>query len=122
MKSRFGLTLGHRGHDHRFRRRQNWGAAKALEVFESRLRLVTRQLAHSRYLAGDTFTAADISVTYALEFAQRSGAAALGRAEQAYVDRTSGREAYRRAMETCQATKAWAAEASVSRNARPREA
>jgi glutathione S-transferase len=99
--------------------RQNWGAGKALEVFESRLGLVTRQLARSLYLAGETFTAADISVTYALEFAQRSGAAALGKAEQAYVARTGGREAYKRAMEICQATKAWAAEASVSRNSRP---
>ena len=91
--------------------RENWGAAKALEVFKSRLGLVTRQLARSPYLAGDAFTAADISVTYALELAQRSGAAALGKAEQAYIARTSGREAYKRAMETCQATKAWAAEA-----------
>ena len=91
--------------------RQNWGAGKALEVFESRLRLVTRQLARSPYLAGDTFTAADISVTYALELAQRSGAAAFGEAERAYIARTSGREAYKRAMETCHATRAWAAKA-----------
>ncbi len=90
--------------------RRNWGARKALEVFQSRLRLVTRQLARSPYLAGETFTAADISVTYALEFAQRTGAAALGNAEQAYIARTSGREAYKRAMETCHATRAWAAE------------
>lgn len=90
--------------------RQNWGARKALEVFKSRLGLVTRQLAHSPYLAGDAFTAADIVVTYALEFAQRTGAFALGEAEQAYVARTSGREAYKRAMETCHATRAWAAE------------
>jgi glutathione S-transferase len=89
--------------------RQNWGARKALEVFESRLGLVTRQLARSPYLAGETFTAADISVTYALEFAQRGGGVALGEAEQAYLARTSGRAAYKRAMETCQATKAWAA-------------
>ena len=89
--------------------RQNWGAAKALEVFTSRLGLVTRQLARSPYLAGDAFTAADISVTYALELARRSNATTLGEAEQAYVARTSGREAYKRAMETCQDTKAWAA-------------
>ena len=89
--------------------RQNWGAAKALEVFMSRLGLVTRQLARSPYLAGDAFTAADISVTYALELARRSNATTLGEAEQAYVARTSGREAYKRAMETCQDTKAWAA-------------
>jgi len=93
--------------------RQNWGARKALEVFESRLGLVTRQLARSPYLAGDTFTAADISVTYALELAQRGGSVVLREAEQAYVARTSGREAYKRAMETCQATRAWAAEAPV---------
>src|SRR5882762_5468322 len=64
--------------------RQNWGASKALEVFESRLKLVTRQLARSPYLAGDRFTAADISVTYALELARRNRAAMLGEAEQAY--------------------------------------
>jgi glutathione S-transferase len=92
--------------------RQNWGAGKAMEVFESRLGLVTRQLARSPYLAGDTFTAADISVTYALELAQRSGGVTLGEAERAYVVRTSGREAYKRAMQTCHATRAWAAEAS----------
>ena len=92
--------------------RGNWGARKALEVFENRLGLVTRQLARSPYLAGDTFTAADISVTYALEFAQRTGAAALGETERDYVTRTSRREAYKRAMETCHATRAWAAEAS----------
>ena len=91
--------------------RQNWGARKALEVFESRLRLVTRQLARSPYLAGHTFTAADISVTYALELAQRSGVVALGEAERAYVVRTSSREAYRRAMQTCHATRTWAAAA-----------
>ena len=87
--------------------RRNWGASKALEVFESRLGLVTRQLARSPYLAGETFTAADISVSYALQFARRGGGIALGEAEQAYIARTSGREAYKRAMETCQATKAW---------------
>jgi hypothetical protein len=36
----------------------------------------------------------------------------LGEAERAYVDRASGREAYKRAMETCLATKAWAARAT----------
>ncbi|HEY4939991.1 MAG TPA: glutathione S-transferase family protein [Rhizomicrobium sp.] len=89
--------------------RNNWSARQALDVFETRLGLVTRQLARSPYLAGETFTAADISVTYALELAQRSGSFTLGAAEKAYVARTSGREAYKRAMETCQATKAWVA-------------
>jgi glutathione S-transferase len=89
--------------------RQNWGARKALEVFESRLGLVTRQLARSPYLAGETFTAADISVTYALQLAQRAGGVVLGETEKAYVARTRSRAAYKRAMETCQSTKAWAA-------------
>jgi glutathione S-transferase len=89
--------------------RKNWSAGQALEVFESRLGLVTRQLARSPYLAGETFTAADISVTYALELAKRAGGVVLGEAERAYVARTSGRDAYKRAMETCQSTKAWAA-------------
>jgi glutathione S-transferase len=89
--------------------RQNWSAGQAQGVFDSRLGLVTRQLARSPYLAGETFTAADISVTYALQLAQRAGGVTLGEAERAYVSRTAGREAYKRAMETCQATKAWAA-------------
>src|SRR5580658_1901211 len=89
--------------------RRNWSAGQALEVFESRLGLVTRQLARSPYLAGERFTAADISVTYALELARRAGGVVLGEAEQAYVARTRERAAYKRAMDTCQATKAWAA-------------
>jgi glutathione S-transferase len=92
--------------------RQNWSARDALETFESRLRLVTRQLARSPYLAGERFTAADISVTYALMLARWAAGLALGPAEQAYMVRTSGREAYKRALETCQSTKAWLARAS----------
>ena len=68
---------------------------------------MTRQLARAPYLAGERFTAADISVTYALQFARKSGRVALGEAEQAYMARTTGREAYKRALETCQDTKAW---------------
>ena len=37
----------------------------------------------------------------------------FGEAERAYVARTTGREAYKRTMETCQATKAWAAKAAA---------
>jgi glutathione S-transferase len=87
--------------------RGNWSAGQALDVFETRLRLVTRRLAHSDYMAGEAFTAADISVTYALQLATRAGGVTLGEAERAYVARTSGRDAYQRAMNTCQGTKAW---------------
>jgi glutathione S-transferase len=91
--------------------RHNWSAGQALEVFESRLGSVTRQLARSPYLAGEAFTAADISVTYALQLARRSGGVVLGEAERAYMARTGGREAYKRAMETCRGTRAWLAAA-----------
>ena len=93
--------------------RYNWSAGQALSVFETRLSLVTRQLARSPYLAGDSFTAADISVTYALEMARRNVGFVFGEAERAYVARTTGRDAYKRAMETCQATKAWDAAVSA---------
>ena len=89
--------------------RHNWSAGQAQQVFDSRLGLVTQQLARSPYLAGETFTAADISVTYALALAKRAGGVVLGQAEQAYLARVRGREGYKRAMETCQSTKAWAA-------------
>ena len=86
--------------------RDNWGARKARSVFESRLGLVTRQLARAPYMAGEAFTAADISVTYALEFAQRHGYA-LGEVERSYVARTTAREGYQRAMAACHATRGW---------------
>lgn len=82
--------------------RQNWGASWAQEAAERRLRLVRGQLARSPYMAGERFTAADISVTYALELGRRHGVVALGEAEQAYLTRTMGREAYKTALEASQ--------------------
>lgn len=87
--------------------KDNWGARKGREIFGNRLRLVSRQLAISPYMAGDSFTAADISITYALEFAQRHGGTALGEPERAYLARTTGRDGYKRAMDACKDTKAW---------------
>jgi hypothetical protein len=46
-----------------------------------------------------------------LELAERTSCFVLGEVESAYVARTSARDAYQRAMETCQATKVWAARA-----------
>jgi glutathione S-transferase len=88
--------------------RNNWSVGQALDVFQTRLGLVTRQLARSPYLAGAAFTAADISVTYALLLARRAGGVTLGETEAAYVARTTDREGYRRAMQTCEATQALA--------------
>jgi glutathione S-transferase len=87
--------------------RDNWGARKALQIFENRLGLVTRQLARSPYVAGDKFTAADISVVYALEFAQRHRFITFGTLEQEYLARTTARDAYKKAMQTCRDTGAW---------------
>lgn len=93
--------------------RANWTTKWAHETFESRLGLVSRQLSTTRYIAGDRFTAADISVTYALQFAQRTIGYALGDVERAYVARTTAREAYARAMDRCAATKAWVASLTI---------
>lgn len=78
--------------------RENWGATWCLQVLQKRLSLVSQRLAASPYLAGETFTAADISVTYALNLGQRNVGLTLGDAEQAYLARTTGRDAYKRAM------------------------
>mgnify|MGYP003547415855 CR=1 FL=1 len=86
--------------------RNNWSGRQAQAVFDSRLTLVTRQLAQSPYLAGDIFTAADISVAYALKQGEKNGVA-LGKAELAYMDRVCAREGFRRALKTCHSTRAW---------------
>jgi glutathione S-transferase/3-isopropylmalate dehydratase len=79
--------------------RENWGATWCLQSFQKRLKLVSDRLATSAYLAGEAFTAADISVSYALTLGQRHCGITLGEAEQAYLARTTGRDAYQRAME-----------------------
>src|SRR5262249_31527124 len=87
--------------------RDNWSARQAMSVFVTRLGLVTRQLERAPYMAGDEFTAADISVGYALELARKNIGFALGGAEQAYVARLREREGYQRALEACHATRRW---------------
>jgi len=79
--------------------RKNWGASWCLQAFRKRLKLVSDRLASSPYLAGEDFTAADISVSYALNLGQRNCGITLGEAEQAYLARTMGRDAYERAIE-----------------------
>ena len=79
--------------------RDNWGARWARECVERRLLLVRQQLAVAAYMAGDRFTAADISVTYALNLAANHAGFVLSEAEQAYLDRTTGRDAYKRAYD-----------------------
>jgi glutathione S-transferase/3-isopropylmalate dehydratase len=87
--------------------RDNWSARQAMDVFTTRLTLVTRQLARAPYMAGHDFTAADISVGYALEMARRNVGVTLGEAERAYMARLRERGGYRRALEICHATRGW---------------
>jgi glutathione S-transferase len=58
-----------------------------------------RQLASSRYMAGDQFTVADISVTYALNLGANHAGFILSDEERAYLARTTGRDAYKRAID-----------------------
>lgn len=87
--------------------RHNWSAGQALATFESRLSLVTRQLSRTPYLAGEAFTAADISVAYALQMARRNVGFALGDVERAWLARVTARDAYGRALDTCRSTRDW---------------
>ena len=79
--------------------KDNFGTRMAMGMFFNRLSLVTRRLETSRYLGGARFTAADISVTYALELGMRLG---LGErydpAVTAYVERMQARVAYQKAL------------------------
>ncbi len=79
--------------------RDNWGARWARECVERRLLLVRQQLAETPFIAGARFTAADIAVTYALNLGVEHAGFILGDAEQAYIDRATGRDAYKRALE-----------------------
>ena len=89
--------------------RDNWTTDWALGVFKSRLGLVSRQLARTPHIASDDFSAADISVTYALQFAQRTIGFTFGATELDYIERTTARAGYQRAMDNFPATKAWVA-------------
>jgi glutathione S-transferase len=80
--------------------RENWGAKIAERMFFSRLALVSKRLSTVPMMAGGEFSAADISVTYALEMADRLGLAdRFGPEIQDYRARVSSRPAYRRAVE-----------------------
>jgi glutathione S-transferase len=78
--------------------RDNWGARIAVQMFFNRLTLVSRHLEDAKMMAGDTFTAADISVTYALGMAENLGLAdGFGPEIVAYRSRMAERGAYKTA-------------------------
>ena len=85
--------------------RDNWGARWALNQFHNRMKLVKQQLARAPYMAGELFTAADISVTYTLNLASKRGGVVLGEAERAYMARTTGREGYKRTLDALPASR-----------------
>ncbi len=89
--------------------RDNWGVRWALSQFHSRMKLVKRQLARAPYMAGDAFTAADISVTYTLNLAIRRGSIVLDETEKAYMARVTARDGYKRTLDACPATKGFSA-------------
>jgi glutathione S-transferase len=94
--------------------RNDWSARNAVEIFKSRLVLVARQLARSPYLAGDTFTAADISVGYSLIWVKRCKLFDFGKIELAYIERLIARDGYKRAMAACHDTRSWAERADAA--------
>lgn len=78
--------------------KQNFGASAAERMFFNRLQLVSRQLSRAPMMAGDMFTAADISVIYALGMAERLGLADKFGPEVAdYRSRMAARPAFQRA-------------------------
>lgn len=87
--------------------RDNWSARQALDVFTTRLSILTRQLERTPFVAGEAFTAADISVGYALEMARKNVGFQFGEIELAYMERFRAREGYQRALEACHATRGW---------------
>ena len=78
--------------------KDNFGARMAERMFENRLALVARQLGQAPMMAGDRFSAADISVIYALGMADRLGLGGKFAPEIAdYRARMAARPAYQRA-------------------------
>jgi glutathione S-transferase len=79
--------------------KQNFGAQVAERMFSNRLTLVSRQLGRASMMAGNSFTAADISVTYALGMAERLGFAdRFGPEIAGYRSRMAERPAYKTAL------------------------
>ncbi|MBI1416089.1 MAG: glutathione S-transferase [Limimaricola sp.] len=87
--------------------RDNPTARHTKYQFDSRLKLVERQLAAAPYMAGAAFTAADISVAYALDHAHYSAAYPFGPSVRSYLDRLHARPGYQRALAACPATRGW---------------
>ena len=79
--------------------KQNWGAKLAIDMVAGRVGAVAAQLRRTPYLAGERFTAADISCGYGLGLMERLGFAdRLDEVVTAYVEGLQARPAFQRAM------------------------
>jgi glutathione S-transferase len=78
--------------------KDNWGARQAVQMFQNRLTLVSKRLDEVPHVAGKAFTAADISVCYALGLGARLGIGdQYTPAIKSYLERLMARD-YKRAM------------------------
>lgn len=78
--------------------KDNWTVRNNAEVFLNRLKLVELQLGKGPYMAGEDFTAADISVGYALGFGEFLGLSdRYAPAVAEYWERLKARPAFQRA-------------------------
>jgi glutathione S-transferase len=83
--------------------KQNWGAQFAIDLFVNRSRALLGPLSRSLYLAGDHFTAADISCGYAISLSRFLGVEErLEKPLREYAGRLVQRPAYQRAAAKAQ--------------------
>ena len=79
--------------------RENFTATLLTNMFVGRLGYADRRLAEGPYITGDTFTAADICIGYALRFGEFFDLASRYPATvAAYFDRLKARPAYQKAL------------------------
>jgi glutathione S-transferase len=83
--------------------KQNWGAQLAIDLFVRKSAALLGPLSRSPYVAGDVFTAADISCGYAIGLSKFLGfEERLDPALREYAGRVTQRPAYERAMTKAQ--------------------
>lgn len=79
-------------------KRENWTAEYLKSTFAKRLGFVESNLGDSPYIAGDRFTAADISVGYPMGMAAFAADIELSPKLKSYHERLKSRPAYQRAV------------------------
>jgi glutathione S-transferase len=83
--------------------KKNWGAEFSIELFVRRSAVLRERLKKGQYIAGDAFTAADISCVYAIGLSKLFGFEdRVDTALRDYATRVCERPAYGRAMSKAQ--------------------